>query len=323
VAILSNRLFMHEVGRQMAASRGLGTGGASRLALAETCDCDLLAPFSLWFSVLGSVGNVGGDGNAHALRYTIAGGAGGIDYRVSSALLLGVALGYTNSAHYLDGFDSRGSSDGYYAGAYASLNDGAFYFDALAGYAFYDNRMRRGIAFPGFGPRTAYGSARADQYFAQLESGYKFAPATGFTISPFMRLQGSATAQAAFAETGANSLDLAIAARTTNSFRTIPGVDLATQFDVGWQSPLALQLRLGWAHEFIDDFSRPVTASFAGAPAAGFTVVGAVPPRDSAIVGFNATTNIGRSTSLYLRYDGDFNSGATTHAAAVGVRMTW
>jgi uncharacterized protein with beta-barrel porin domain len=91
---------------------------------------------------------------------------------------------------------------------------------------------------------------------------------------------------------------------------------------MGWSDKLALKLRLGWGHEFAND-SHPVTASFAGAPFAVFTVFGAVPRRDDAIVGFSASSAIARATQLYLRYDGDISSTNSTHAASVGVRFSW
>ena len=48
-----------------------------------------------------------------------------------------------------------------------------------------------------------------------------------------------------------------------------------------WRDKLAVQFRLGWAHEYADT-SRPVTAALAGAPSQYFTVVGAQPQRDAA-----------------------------------------
>jgi uncharacterized protein with beta-barrel porin domain len=79
---------------------------------------------------------------------------------------------------------------------------------------------------------------------------------------------------------------------------------------------------LGWQHEF-DDTGRPITAAFAGAPGNSFTVFCATPARDSAIVGFQATTNIAEATQIYLRYDGAVGGGTDNHALNVGVHMSW
>ena len=52
-------------------------------------------------------------------------------------------------------------------------------------------------------------------------------------------------------------------------------------------------------------------------------VGGAHWPRDSFLVGLNFTAPISKATSFYLRYDGDFTTGAISNAASFGVRMTW
>ena len=60
-----------------------------------------------------------------------------------------------------------------------------------------------------------------------------------------------------------------------------------------------------------------------GAPGNGFTVCGATPARDSAVLGFQARTAIAEATSIYLRYDGEVGGGIDNHALNLGVRMTW
>ena len=77
-----------------------------------------------------------------------------------------------------------------------------------------------------------------------------------------------------------------------------------------------------WMHEFAD-VARPITAAFAGAPGNCFTVFGATPLRNAAVVGLQATTNIAAATQIYLRYDGEIATGTDNHALNVGVRMSW
>jgi outer membrane autotransporter protein len=184
--------------------------------------------------------------------------------------------------------------------------------------------MTRQIVIPGLQPRTAMGQAGADQFLAQAEAGYKlaiYAPAAA-TLTPFARFQTSTVTQASFTETGAGSLNLKVAQQTTKSMRGTLGAELAGAVDAGWRDKLALQLRLGWVHEYADT-SRPVLASFAGAPSATFTVFGAAPQRDSVVVGFGANTAIADSTSLYVRYDGEVGTGTDSHSLSAGLRLTW
>jgi fibronectin-binding autotransporter adhesin len=66
-----------------------------------------------------------------------------------------------------------------------------------------------------------------------------------------------------------------------------------------------------------------VTAAFAGAPAANFTVYGATPQRDAAVIGFQAGARIADNTMIFLRYDGEIGSGADNHTLNLGLRLSW
>jgi len=132
----------------------------------------------------------------------------------------------------------------------------------------------------------------------------------------------AARSQNAFTETGAQSLNLTVAQQGTNSLRSTLGAELAGELPLGGESKLGLALRLGWLHEF-DDTRRPISAAFAGAPGNGFTVYGATPVRDAAVLGFQASTAISDGTSLYLRYDGEVGGGSDNHAINIGLRMSW
>ena len=123
-------------------------------------------------------------------------------------------------------------------------------------------------------------------------------------------------------ESGAQSLSLNVAQQTTNSQRTTIGADLGSSIGLGNERKLDLAVRLGWQHEFADT-GRPITAAFAGAPGNSFTVFGATPTRDAAVVGFQAMTNIAEATQVYLRYDGGVGGGTDNHAINLGLRMSW
>ncbi len=323
----SGLLFMNAVGQQMSAARG-ASGGGTRAALAQACDvaCDGEgpSPWSVWVSALGGTGSVAGNSNTSTLTYNNGGAATGIDYRVDPRLLVGMGLGVASGNQWTNGFNSRGTSNSYQASAYASFTPGAFYIDALAGYAYNDNQMTRMIQIPGLQTRTATGRTGASQLLGQAEAGYKvdIYQAAAASLTPFVRLQASSINQAGFSESGANSLSLNVAQQATSSVRSVLGVELAGAVDAGWREKLALQFRLGWAHEYADT-SRPVTAAFAGAPGSSFTVQGAAQARDSALIGLAANTAIAQGTSLYLRYDGEVGTGSDSHMLSAGIRLTW
>ena len=66
-----------------------------------------------------------------------------------------------------------------------------------------------------------------------------------------------------------------------------------------------------------------MTAAFAGAPGLNFTVYGAQPQRDAAVIGLGASTAVGDGASLYFRYDGEVGTGTDSHALSAGFRLSW
>jgi outer membrane autotransporter protein len=324
--VASGALFMNAIGQQMASARG-AAGGGQRVAMAEACDvaaCDDAGPWSAWLSGLGSLGSVLGDGNASTFTYNFGGAAAGLDYRFDPRFLVGLSVGYTHGTQWTNGFMGQGWSDSVSLAAYGSFTQAGFYVDALAGYAWSSNQLQRQIVIPNLQPRTATGGTVANQFLGQAEAGYKlaiYAPAQA-SLTPFGRLQVQSVTQNAFSESGANSLSLDVAQQGTNSLRSTLGAELAGELPLGGERKLGLALRLGWLHEF-DDTRRPISAAFAGAPGNAFTVYGATPARDSAVVGFSASTAIAQATQLYLRYDGEVGGGTDNHAIIAGLRMTW
>lgn len=327
--LAGGQLFMSVLGQQMNIARG--NGGGTRVALAEACSsvdiasCDGAAgPWSLWGAALGGTGSVAGTGGAATQTYNFGGVSTGVDYRFDPRFLAGAAVGYAGGAQWLSGFTGRGTSDSYNFALYASFSPSAFYIDTLAGYGYNDNRMQRQIVIPGLPTRNAQGRTGANQFTAQAETGYKIDiyERAAASLTPFVRLQAATVTQNGFSESGANSLNLTVAQQTTNSVRSVLGAELAGFIDAGWRDKLGLQIRLGWAHEYADT-SRPMTASFAGAPALGFTVYGAAPQRDAAILGLAANTSIAEAWGLYLRYDGEVGTGVDNHVFSAGLRMSW
>ena len=307
-----------------------GGGGGNRVALAEACDvaCDATTPglWGAWGGAVGGTGTVAGNSNAGGLTYNLGGFAAGIDRRLSPNLLVGATVGYQTGTQWTAGFDGRGTTDTFQVGLYAGFSEGPVYVDALAGYATSTNRLTRTIAIPGLNTRTAMGQTTANLFYGQLEAGYRLdlGGRTGGYVTPFVRLQGVTAMQDGFTESGANSLSLSVAQQTTNSLRSVLGATLGTGLELGWREKLALQFKLGWSHEYADT-ARPVTASFVGAPAIPFTVTGATPARDGFVVGLGASTAIAEATSVYLRYEGQVavSGQDASHAAIVGLRMTW
>ena len=239
------------------------------------------------------------------LTYNFGGAAAGIDYRFDPRFLVGIGVGYTHGTQWVNTFLGQGWTDSRERRGLRLVHASrGFYVDALAGYAYFNNQLQRQIVIPGLQQRTASGSTGANQFLGQVEGGYKigvYAPAAGHhhAVRPLPDLERDA--ERLHRSRARNSLSLNVAQQTTNSQRTTIGADLASSIGLGNERKLDLALRLGWMHEFADT-GRPITAAFAGAPGNSFTVFGATPLRNAAVVGFQATTTIAAATQIYLRF---------------------
>ncbi len=332
-SVQSAQLFMSNFANQASgATRGGGTaqaaGATSRVQLAEACSvaCDTTATgtWGAWGGAIGGFGTIGGNSNSSTVTYNLGGFAGGIDRQVTEELLVGFTLGYSSGTQWTSGFSGRSTSNTYQAGLYGSFLKGPVYVDGLVGYAYSDNQMLRQIQIPGLNSRVATGQTGTNQFFGQIEAGYRIDLGTTANayLTPWARLQGSTATQNGLTESGADSLNLIVASQTTNSLRSVLGVTLGGEMDIGSGNKLAGQFKVGWAHEFAST-DRPVTASFVGAPALPFTTFGAAPQRDGVVLGINATANIGERTNLFLRYEGEFQGIDNSHALSAGIRFTW
>jgi outer membrane autotransporter protein len=113
-----------------------------------------------------------------------------------------------------------------------------------------------------------------------------------------------------------------VARQDTTSIRTVLGANFGAAMPLSNARKLDVTIRLGWAHEHADT-TRPMTASFAGAPAIPFTVYGAEPLRDGVVMGFGLDTKVADTISLYARYDGEISGRDDAHTVSAGLRMTW
>jgi outer membrane autotransporter protein len=297
--------------------------GADGSDACETA-CDVEPSWGAWGGGIGAFGTVAGDANAPGATYSLGGFVAGLDRRFAPGLRAGVATGFNAATIFPQGGPGMGTSNTLQFALYGEYAPGPLYLDALAGHGHSDNRMSRPIIIPGLPLRTAQGYTTANTFFSQLEAGYKLlvAPRFGGFVTPFARLQASTSTQNGFSESGADSLDLTVAAQTTNALRTVLGAQLGAAIDAPWREKLDLLFRLGWSHEY-GDLTRPVTAAFAAAPAISFTTFGAEAPRDGVVLAFGASTTVAERTSVYLRYDGDLAGGNTNHVLNAGVRYVW
>jgi uncharacterized protein with beta-barrel porin domain len=86
-------------------------------------------------------------------------------------------------------------------------------------------------------------------------------------------------------------------------------------------APLMLRARAAWAHDWL---SNPALgAVFQALPGASFTVNGAAPPKDSALVALGTELRISRNWSLVAKFDSEFAQRSQTFAGTGSLRCMW
>jgi uncharacterized protein with beta-barrel porin domain len=286
------------------------------------------ATWAAWASGFGLSGSRDGDPTVGSARlsYSTGGGAFGADMQLNPNLLVGAAVAAGASGFSLDGRASSGDVRTVFFGLYGSWTMGPLYVDAALTYGHGQFSTSRTIALTTLTER-ATGEFSGNQYGGRLEAGWRF-QVQRYELTPFVGLSVQALDQSGYTESTINTatnlpgiLGLSYAGETTTSVRSFLGGQASTTYRVADWATLTPRIRLAWAHEFTPD--RQVSASFLSIPGAAFTVNGARPARDAAIVGAGVDLGIGRNVALYAQFDGDLSGGGNAYAGSGGIRISW
>ena len=149
-----------------------------------------------------------------------------------------------------------------------------------------------------------------------------------YELTPFVGVTVQSLHQDAYSESATNFtsgapgiLGWSYQAQTTTSVRSTLGAQAATTFQIGERTTITPRLRAAWAHEFNDD--RQLGATFLSIPAASFTVSGARPARDAALVSAGVDVGIGRNVTVYAQFDSELSGSGNAYAGSGGLRVSW
>jgi outer membrane autotransporter protein len=212
-------------------------------------------------------------------------------------------------------------------GLYGSWTMGPLYVDAAASYGHGQFSTTRTAALGDIEER-ATGSYDGNQYGGRIEAGWRFM-INRTELTPFAGVGVQSLSQGAYTESSQTTaavpapgiLGLSYQSQTTTSVRSFVGGQVATGWRLGETTTLGARLRAAWAHEFNAD--RALNASFVTIPGALFTVNGARPARDAALVTAGLDLNLGRNATLYAQFDGDLAGSGNAYAGSAGLRIHW
>jgi outer membrane autotransporter protein len=279
--------------------------------------------WSMWGAGYGGQARTNGDDVVGSQTTTTRayGLAVGADYRPSPFTTFGFAVSGGATNWGLANAFGSGKSDTFQAGGYAAARLGGAYLAGAAAYAWHGVSTERTVTVVG----TDRLEARIDaqSWGGRVEAGYRFGTPT-FGVTPYAAGQAVALKTPSYSETSpnnANAFALAYAGQTTTISRSELGswIDGVAILDAG--ASVLVRTRVAWAHNFNTD--RNINAFFLTLPSTSFTVGGAAPAVNTALVSGAAELRLASGWSIGAKFDGELGRGTTSYAGTGTVRVAW
>jgi uncharacterized protein with beta-barrel porin domain len=157
-------------------------------------------------------------------------------------------------------------------------------------------------------------------FAARAETGYRFATA----LTPYAALQATTVRLPGYTETavsGSSQFALAFASQTTTNVRSELGLRTDKSFAT-LDGVLTLRGRAAWAHDSNTD--RIVTPTFQALPgSSSFTVNGAKPSPDGALLTAGAEMKCRNGWALASVFEGEFSRTTESYAGKGAVKYAW
>ena len=273
----------------------------------------------LWLQGYGDWTEVDGDEEAVGYDQDTQGIAGGFDVAVTPALRTGAAVGWsTADAEFVTPGDET-EVDAFHAAVYAAFETGQFYADAIVGFAMQDVSTSRSVEL-GFDTFAASANYDATGFDIHGEAGW-MVHAGAVTFEPFAALAYAHLSSDDFQETGADAFNLYVDSQTAETLSSSLGARVNAAWTDGGVRYLP-SLEVAWRHEFLDE-RQSIVAAFEEDPSTRFRIVSSAAARDSAVVKARFGAELSQGFAVFLDYNGLYNTAATSHGAAAGLRASW
>ena len=278
--------------------------------------------WSVWAQSYGGTATTGGASGVGSSATTSQtyGLVVGADYRLSPDTVLGFGLGGGGTNFGLANGLGGGRSDLLQAGAYALHNFGSAYVGAVAAYSWQNVTTNRTVTAGS--SENLQAKFDANTFVARAEAGDRFATSVA-GVTPYGALQTTTILLPSYAESalsGGSAFALSHASQTVTDTRT----ELGARFDKSFaltNALLTLGGRLAWAHDF--QLNASAVATFQSLPGASFTVNGATPSPNSALVSAGAEVKWASGFSVLASFEGDFSSNTRSYGGQGTLRYAW
>lgn len=279
--------------------------------------------WTVWGAAYGSYSHADGDGGVGSHDRTVRTGhiAGGFERRFSPNAVIGFALSGGSARFNLNNGLGSGRGDIFQGGLYGAWRFDSYYLSASAAAAYFDVSSDRAVTLPVASQLAA--SYGATGLGARIEGGRRFVKA-GFGVTPFVAVQINSVRTDAYNErvvSGSPLAALGYNAETTSRLRTEVGTTFDRRFGEMWGGTLYWYTRVAWVHEFWRENS--VVAAFQSLPGSTFSVQGAAPFTNAALLAAGARWNFANGLSVHGKVEGEFASHVTTVNANAVLRKVW
>ncbi|MGD8429343.1 MAG: autotransporter outer membrane beta-barrel domain-containing protein [Ectothiorhodospiraceae bacterium] len=263
--------------------------------------------------------------------YDSRGVTAGVDYRLTEALVLGGAVGYSRlSADFKKSTNVTGGSvdaDSYNVFGYGLYTVGGYYVNGLLGYTSTSFDIDRRILYepaPGSTAEGANRTATADTDGSQVEvslaGGYDYRR-NALTISPELRLDYLNADIDSYRESGAQGLVLQVDDQTIESFTSALGVQASftTSHSFGALIP---QARVEWIHEFSND-GRRIETQYVNDPRNNVLALQTEDPdRNYALIGLGVSAVFQSGMQAFINYETlQGLKNIESHLITAGIRL--
>lgn len=288
------------------ASRGDAAADGTALSFAAALPMETRL-WDVWLAGYGARNTTDGDAarGYHERRSDNRGLAAGLNYKLSAATDIGVAVSW-NEADFsiVDGFGS-GSSDTVFVALRVRTESERGYIEGALAYGQSDIRTARALTIAG--TDQLIGDTSAQTMAAHVEAGYHMG-----MFTPFAGLRAKSITMDAYSETattGTNSYAMAFDRNTTTSLRSELGVAMSWPAEGVEGAHPTFGLRAAWAHELAsNDAGR---ASYQIIPDFSVPISGVTRDRDSLLLaasaGWAASNGIYLDAGLNAEYSANFH----------------
>ena len=282
---------------------------AARAAVSETTEWQVSGRY------MNDTGRLESDGVAAGNQWKTNGFMVNLDRQINSNLMIGAAAG--GSWSYIDISRDSGNVDATSLNSrlYAAWFEGPWHVNGQIGYGRNWMESKRYIAF---GADTAKAKWNSDVYAISLGGGYDVDLSDGWILEPNATIDYTRVQDESYSEHDSIA-NLSVDANNYDSLRHQIGLALRRGFTLDANMVLRPEVRLTWAHEYLDSQVRSSASLFGQS----FTTQGVKQSRDSAIIGLGMNMQFNETIGGYLSYDAELSSDKMSQGVSVGIRFNF